>query len=69
MPWRCQFDRLLANSGRIGNPVDDTVLAYVADDGSWRQLAAANVHVVASSEDGRALLLGLADGSVQRIGM
>lgn len=47
--------------------VDDTVLAYEPGDGSWRQVAAGEVHVAAKSEDGRALLLGMADGSVRRI--
>ncbi len=49
--------------------VDDSVLAYETSDSSWRQLAAADVHVAAKSEDGSALLLGMADGSVQRIAM
>lgn len=49
--------------------VDDSVLAYETGDSSWRQLAAAEVHVAAKSEDGRALLLGMADGSVQRVAM
>ncbi|MCY4020039.1 MAG: hypothetical protein OXG39_11580 [Chloroflexi bacterium] len=47
--------------------VDDSVLAYETGDGRWRQVAAAGVHVAAKSEDGRALLLGMADGSVRRI--
>lgn len=49
--------------------VDDSVLAYETSDSSWRQLAAADVHVIAKSEDGRALLLGMADGSVRRVAM
>ncbi len=48
--------------------VDDAVLAYETGDSSWRQVAA-DAHVVASSEDGSALLLGMADGSVQRVAM
>lgn len=49
--------------------VDDTVLAYDASSGGWQQLAAADVHVAAISEDGRALLLGMEDGSVRRAAM
>lgn len=49
--------------------VDDSVLAYETGDSSWRQLAAADVHVAAKSEDGSALLLGMADGSVLRVAM
>lgn len=47
--------------------VDDSVLAYEGSEESWRQVAAADVHVAARSEDGSALLLGMADGSVRRV--
>ncbi|MCY4071724.1 MAG: hypothetical protein OXG60_10515 [Chloroflexi bacterium] len=57
----------LPNVAGLAIQVDDSVLAYETGDGSWRQLAAADVHVAATSEDGRALLLGMADGGVRRV--
>lgn len=50
--------------------VEDSVLVYDSEDRSWRQVAAAGVHVASSinsSADGSALLLGMADGSLQRL--
>ena len=47
--------------------VDDSALTYESGDGSWRQIAAADVHALAISEDGEALLMGMADGGVRRL--
>ncbi len=52
--------------GELAIQVEDSVWVYEAADSAWRQLAARDVHVAAQSADGRALLLGMADGSVHR---
>ena len=50
---------------RLAAQIDES--AYVSgDNGVWREIAAADVHVVAAGRN-ESLLLGLADGSVQRV--
>lgn len=51
---------------RLAIQVEDTVWAQETGNSNWRQVAAGDVHVAAKSADGRALLLGMADGSVRR---
>ncbi len=56
----------LSSEGGLAIQVEDTVWAQETGNRNWRQVAAGHVHAVAKSADGRALLLGMANGSVRR---